>query len=205
MSEPNFKPDTCANAWQDNELVEGICQRNEFALVALIERYGSQVQAMALRICRDDLEASGVVAEVFWQFWCQAERYEAVRGSLCSYLLMMARSRSIDARRSSVSASQLRNRLIEVSANNSPQHSAASGPDWQLLRDEHAREVQQALGQLSELQRSILELAFFEGMSHTQVASILQIPLGTVKTHIRKGLERLRYLLTELSESGKQA
>ena len=203
MAEPNSKLDEVANGWLDDELVAGIRQRDEHALVALIDRYGNQVQAICLRICRDELEASGVVTEVFWQFWCQAERYESVRGSLCSYLLMMARSRSIDARRSSVSASQLCSRLIELSENQNAQHCATSGPEGQLLRDEYAREVQHALGQLTDLQRTVLELAFFEGMSHTQVASILQTPLGTVKTHIRKALMKLRYLLTELSESGR--
>lgn len=81
----------------------------------------------------------------------------------------------------------------------------ADSPEQRAMSDENAEEVQHALGQLSDLQRQMLQLAFFDGMSHREVASALQIPLGTVKTHIRKGLLRLRFLLSELSQTGKHS
>ena len=192
------------NAWLDGELVEGILGRDEQALGALIDRYGGQVLSVALRICSDELEASGVVTDVFWQFWCHADRYQSQRGSLCAYLLTMARSRSIDARRSVACRAKQRSRLMEATANISYEKLSDGQPESRLLRDENTHEVQQALQQLPDLQRQVLQLAFFEGMSHQQVATMLQTPLGTVKTYIRKGLLKLRYLLTELSESGKQ-
>lgn len=208
MTEPNFNSAQCrdefSNVWLDDELVDGIRQRNEEALTVLIDRYGGQVRALCLRICSDELEASGVVTEVFWQFWCQADRFEPARGSICTYLLTMARSRAIDARRSVASFSRQRTQWMEATKYGCEANGEGS-PEAQLLRDEYTQEVQQALKQLPDLQRKLLQLAFFDGLTHSQMASLLQTPLGTVKTHIRKGLLRLRYLLTELSESGKRA
>lgn len=203
LTDHTLTTDECRDEWLDSQLVEGIRRRDEKALAALIDRYGGQVLAVSLRICSDELEASGVVTEVFWQFWCHADRYEPLRGSLCTYLLTMARSRSIDSRRSVACLDRQRSRLMEATVNIGYDKLSDGQPESRLLRDEYTHEVQQALEQLPELQRQVLQLAFFEGMSHQQVATMLQTPLGTVKTHIRKGLLRLRYLLTELSESGK--
>lgn len=186
---------------QDESLIDGIRRREEQALKVLLDRYGGQVHALCLRICTDELEASGIVTEVFWRLWSQVDRFDPARGSICTYLLTMARSRAIDARRTSNSVWQNQLRLLESATHSG--NDRLQAPDEQLLRDEHSQEVRLALEQLTKLQRELLHLAFFEGMSHTQMAAILQTPLGTVKTHIRKGLQRLRFLLTELSESGR--
>ncbi len=198
-----------ADAWArdvpDEELVRLICQHDEAALAVLIQRYGGQVQVVCKSICGDELEANGVVSDVFWEFWRHAELFQSQRGSLRSYLLTMARSRSIDRMRSVVSQSRQRSKFIDATVHNAKELSSADSPERRALSDENAEEVQQALCQLSELQRQTLQLAFFDGMSHREVASTLQIPLGTVKTHIRKGLLRLRFLLSELSQTGKHS
>ncbi len=187
----------------DDDVVHLIRLQDERALGTLIQRYGGQVHAVCRNICGDELEANGVVSDVFWQFWRHAELFQPQRGSLRSYLLTMARSRSIDRKRSITALSRQRSRFIDATINSTPELSPADSPDHRALHDENAEEVQQALCQLSDLQRKMLQLAFFDGLSHREVASSLQIPLGTVKTHIRKGLLRLRYLLSELSQTGK--
>ena len=164
-----------------------------------------KVFAICKNICGDELEANGVVSDVFWEFWRHADLFQSQRGSLRSYLLTIARSRSIDRKRSITSLSRQRSKFIDATVHNANELTPADSPDHRALRDENAEEVQQALCQLSDLQRRMLQLAFFEGMSHREVSSSLQIPLGTVKTHIRKGLLRLKYLLSELSQTGKHS
>lgn len=170
-----------------------ILQRDEHALAALIDRYGGQVLAVCLRICSDPVEANGAITDVFSHLWHQADSFEPRRGSLRSYLLTLARSRSIDARRSAVLDSSQRTRPIDVAMNSGPIQTAVTGLVTRLPsdEDENAQEVQQSLGQLSDQQRSVLHLAFFDGLSHQEVATLLQTPLATVKAHIRMGLQIL--------------
>ena len=202
MTESIKETDVCVDDMPDDGIVHLIRQHDEQALAALIQRYGGQVHAICRNICGDELEANGVVSDVFWEFWRHAELFQPQRGSLRSYLLTMARSRSIDRKRSNTSLSRQRSKFIDATIN-THDLSPADSPDHRALHDENAEEVQQALCQLSDLQRQMLHLAFFDGMSHREVASSLQIPLGTVKTHIRKGLLRLKYLLSDLSQTGK--
>lgn len=196
-----------AEAWveelPDDEIVRLIRQHDEAALTVLIQRYGGQAQAVCKSICSDELDANGVVSDIFWEFWRHADLFKSHRGSLRSYLLTMARSRSIDRMRSVASLSKQRSKFIDATISRSKELSTADLPEHRALSDENAEEVQNALCQLSDLQRQMLQLAFFDGMSHREVARTLQIPLGTVKTHIRKGLLRLRFLLSELSQTGK--
>ncbi len=205
MTECSRQAETWAGELPDEEIVRLVCRHDESALAVLIQRYGGQVQTVCKSICSDELEANGVVSDVFWEFWRHAELFQPHRGSLRSYLLTMARSRSIDRMRSVASQSRQRTKFIDATINHSKELSLADSPEHRAVSDENAEEVQQALCQLSELQRQMLELAFFDGMSHREVASALQIPLGTVKTHIRKGLLRLRFLLSELSQTGKHS
>ena len=197
--------DACVDELPDEEIVRLIRLHDEPALMVLIQRYGGQVHTVCKSICGEELETNGVVSDVFWEFWRHAELFESQRGSLRSYLLTMARSRSIDRKRSITSLSRQRSKFIDTKINSNHELATSDSPDQRALSVEKAEEVQQALCQLSDLQRQMLQLAFFDGLSHREVASSLQIPLGTVKTHIRKGLLRLRYLLSELSQSGKHS
>ena len=198
-----------ADAWtgemSDDQIVWLILQQDESGLTALIQRYGGQVHAVCKCICCDELEANAVVSDIFWEFWRHAELFQSHRGSLRSYLLTMARSRSIDRMRSAASQTRQRSKFIDATSGSSQEIATSDSPEQRAMSNENAEEVQHALSQLSDLQRQMLQLAFFDGMSHREVASTLQIPLGTVKTHIRKGLLRLRYLLSELSQTGKHS
>ncbi len=190
----------------DDEIVGLIREHDERGLAALIQRYGGQVYSVCRSILfGDEFEISGVVSDVFWEFWRHADLFECQRGSLRSYLVTMARSRSIDRMRAVASLARQHRKFRDATSNNSKELSTAESPEQRALRDENAEEVQQALSQLSEPQQRMLRLAFFDGMSHREVASALQIPLGTVKTHIRQGLLRLRYLCLELSRVEKHS
>jgi RNA polymerase sigma-70 factor, ECF subfamily len=195
--------ETCASESSDDELLCSIQMRDERALAALIQRYGGQVQAVCRVICGDDLEANGVVSDVFWEFWRNSSLYAKQRGSVRAYLLTMARSRSIDRKRAMSSRSRQHSDYIDATMTNTFAHSLNQAPDYQVMNDENAEQIQQALCQLSELQRQLLQLTFFHGMSHREVASSARLPLGTVKTHIRKGLLRLKNLLVEFSKTGE--
>lgn len=203
MNELSGPSGACANELSDDELLCSIQMRDERALAALIQRYGGQIQAICKLICGDDLEANGVVSDVFWEFWRHSDLYSKQRGSLRTYLLTMARSRSIDRKRAMSTRSRQHMEFIDAIITSPDANSLNQNPDYQLMNDENAEQIQQALCQLSDLQRQLLQLAFFHGLTHREVASSANLPLGTVKTHIRKGLLRLRKLLVGFSQTGE--
>ncbi len=203
MNELSGPPDVCANESSDDELLCLIHMRDERALAELIQRYGGQVQALCKLICSDDLEANGVVSEVFWEFWRHSELYSKQRGSLRTYLLTMARSRSIDRKRAMSARSRQHTEFVDATLTNADTNALNSTPDGQAMSDENAEQIQQALCQLSDVQRQLLQLTFFHGMSHREVSRSVNLPLGTVKTHIRKALLRLRTLLVEFRQTGE--
>ena len=184
----------------DAELIQSICRRDESALDDAIRIYGGQVNALCKRICCDDLEASGVVSEVFWELWRNASLFQSHRGSLRSYLLTMARSRSLDRYRRVASQNRRQSKFIEAAVDRMGDFASNESPDERPIHDENSREVHSALSQLPQLQRQALILAFFDGLSHSQVSQELGMPLGSVKTNIRNGLLKLRQLLAPLRE-----
>ncbi len=135
-----------------------------------------------------------MLQEVFVQAFRQAGRYDASRGVVAAWLLMMARSRAIDRLRARRSRVEGRTGEVQV-LNDVPdaQPNVASA----LLDEERTRLVREALAELPLLQRIAIELAYYEGLSHTEIAERLEQPLGTVKTRIRLGLLKLRGVLTE--------
>ncbi len=168
-----------------------IAQGDGDALAELYDRYARPVYSLALRILRDARDAEDVVQEVFAQAWRQASRYTATRGAVAAWLLTLARSRAIDrlrarrARPEGASDDAAALRLMD-----------ASPPiEHQLLSAEQIARVRAALGDLPVLQRVAIELAYFEGLSHVEIADHLEQPLGTVKTRIRLAMGKLRETL----------
>ena len=162
----------------------------------LYDRYAGEVFAVCLRVLDNHADAEDAAAEVFCEVWQRRERYDGRRAGPRTYLVLLARSRAID---------RLRSRRARLDRNNSPSFDevlhpttagAATGPDAQVVRAELADRVRAALAELDQRQRTALDLAFFEGLSHREVAERLGAPLGTVKTHIRKGLAKLRYSIS---------
>jgi RNA polymerase sigma-70 factor (ECF subfamily) len=172
----------------DRAVIDRIAHGDEDGLAELYDRHGRLVYSMALRIVRDQSDAEDVVQDVFSQAWHQAARYDPARGSVVGWLLMLTRSRSIDRVRG-------RRSQPEPSANESTLDTLADpapGADVQMTASARAAQVRHALEGLSLLQRVAIELAFFEGLTHAEIAERLELPLGTVKTRIRQGLLKLR-------------
>src|SRR5690349_15303994 len=148
----------------------------------LYDRYSGVVYGVALRVLGNTTSAEDVVQEVFLQLWRNPQAFDADRGRLASWLAVIARNRAIDL---------LRKRPMEEDIDEMPISTGVNLEDEssQRLAVEKVRGV---LGQLPQDQRKALEMAFFEGMTHTEIASKTGEPLGTVKTRIRSGLLALR-------------
>lgn len=161
---------------------------DERAIEELYDRHARPVYSLALRILQDPADAEDVVQEVFVQAWLQASRYDAARGAVAAWLLTTARSRAIDRARARRARPDLPGGTLP------PIDVPDSGqlPDAQLLSAEHVARVRSALSDLPTLQRAALELAYYEGLSHVEIAARLEQPLGTVKTRIRLAMIKLR-------------
>ena len=177
----------------DSELVARAGSGDERAMTDLYDRYGAVVYTVAYRVVGERADAEEVVVEAFAQAWRDAGRFEAARGSVAAWLTMIARSRALDL----VRARGRRERLAATAASASPDASApgadpAANPAERTEQDERRQMVRQAMESLSPPQRQAIELAFFEGLSQSEIAERLGEPLGTVKTRVRLGMPKLR-------------
>jgi len=187
----------------DLRLMEAIKAGEASALQALYERYGRVVFGLCRRILGDPRDAEEATLDTFAQVWEQGDRYDPARASALSYLMTVARSRAIDRARALG-----RQRILLPESDEAllaaldrgvpPRPSALSA----LLSAESRSAVEDALRALPPEQREAVELAFFAGLSHREVAERLAAPLGTVKTRIRQGLLRLRDSLARLIQEG---
>ena len=180
----------------DGELVARAARGEEPAIGQLYDRYGPVLYAVAYRIVGQRADAEEVVLDAFAQAWREASRFEAGRGSVAGWLTTIARSRALDL----VRARTRRDRITATAAADRPETSPAMSefrpdPAGALEHDERRREVRQALETLSPPQRQAIELAYFEGLSQSEIAERLQEPLGTVKTRVRLGMQKLRECL----------
>lgn len=175
----------------DRELAERIAAGDEAALTELIRRYSGHVAGLCRRICRDESDVNDLVSEVFWELWCRAGSFDANRSNVRTFLLLVARSRAIDRRRSS----RARLQRQTVAAQDADKIGAESPEVKQVLQAEESQLVHSALNHLDASQRQVIELAFFDGLTHEQVARQLGAPLGTIKSRIRSGLLQLKRIL----------
>jgi len=175
----------------DTYLLRRIAAGDGDALTELFDRHSSVVLGLLVRIVGGRAEAEEVLQEVFLQAWMQADRYDEERSTPRGWLLMLARSRALD-------------RLRRREAQRRREDEAAEGADdavvpmgtARLEAAERRSRIGAALGILSPEQRHCIELAFFEGLTHTQIAERLQAPLGTVKSRILLGMNKLRQALS---------
>jgi len=161
------------------------------AVAELYDRHARPIYSLALRILGDATEAEDIVQEVFSQAWKQAARYSASRGAVAAWLMTLARSRAIDrlrakrARPGDVSDERVAGQLVD----------AGPPADSLVLSSEQVARVRAALDELPLLQRAAIELAYYEGLTHAEIADRLEQPLGTVKTRIRLAMVKLRDVL----------
>jgi RNA polymerase sigma-70 factor (ECF subfamily) len=175
------------------ELMRKIALRDSAALDAFYERYHRLVFSLVLRVIRVREDAEDVVVDVFWQIWQQAGRYDESRGKPVTWLLTIARTRAIDALRSSnrQAAHISLAATADTPEDRRPSAIAETPGDPGILADTR-QAVRVALKSLPDQQRIPLEMAYFEGMTHTEIAETLNQPLGTMKDRIRMGMSHLR-------------
>ena len=176
----------------DRAILNRVAGGDPSALAALYDRHGRGVYSLACRIVTDRADAEDVVQEVFTQAWQQASRYDQGRATVTGWLLMMTRARAID---------RVRARAARPATSNAPDTSlpdvpdAGPGMEAEAISAESAARLRQALGDLPEAQRRTIELAYYEGLTQTDIAEKLQEPLGTIKTRMRSALQKLRAAL----------
>ena len=181
-------------------LLQRMARGDEQALGLLYDRWEPAVRTAALRIVKEPVEADDVVEEVFWQAWRQAARFDSARGGAGTWLLTVARSRSLDRMRATKRTRA--ESSLEDAVEASGDAFATPGPDPLAAAEqgERATLVAQALATLQPSQRECLELAYFGGLSQSEIAARTGQPLGTVKTRMRLALRKLRDTLAPLAE-----
>jgi RNA polymerase sigma-70 factor (ECF subfamily) len=176
----------------DFGLMQAVAARDQRALASLYDRHSGAVFGVCLRILRDREEAEEATCDVFIELWNRSSRFDEERGHPIAYLLNLARSRAIDRLRSR----GRRNRLFVVrDEDETLDPPSTASPLADTLTGEMRARLERALSGLAPGQKRALELAYFDGMSHAEIASALGEPLGTVKTRIRQGLLRMRETL----------
>lgn len=173
----------------DIEVLAALRSGQIHALDVLYDRYAKQVYGLAYRILASTEEAEDITQEVFLSLW-QKDSYQSDRGSLKVFLITLTRSRSIDKLRSQGTRDRFLQRWQRLSASEQE-----ATPLEKMSRSEQSDFLQQALADLSNREREILEIAYCEEISHTEVAKRLNLPLGTVKSRFRQALSKLRQRL----------
>jgi RNA polymerase sigma-70 factor, ECF subfamily len=166
----------------DLAIVTGLKTGDQSAMAALYDRYSSVVYAVALRVLGDTGAAEDVLQEVFLQLWRNPGAFDAARGSLGSWLAVITRNRAIDSLRKRRPETDIEDVVLSVA------------PDLaaEAERSRVAEKVRGVMGSMAAAQRSALEMAYWQGMSHSEIAEKTGEPLGTIKTRIRAGLIALR-------------
>ncbi|HMD31949.1 MAG TPA: sigma-70 family RNA polymerase sigma factor [Candidatus Acidoferrales bacterium] len=181
----------------DHVLVLRIVERDETALAELYDRYGNLVYAVALRVLRDTAAAEEVLQDIFHRLWNVAARFDPGRGSLPAWLAVTARHRAIDClrRRSQMQEAPVAEAEIVLPFD----------LEEQVYRGRILERIRAAMTRMPESQRTLMELAFFEGLTHSELAQRTGDPLGTIKSRLRAAIAGLRKELADLVPSGRGA
>jgi RNA polymerase sigma-70 factor, ECF subfamily len=178
----------------DLDLLKRIAARDTAALADLYDRHNRLLFGMILRIVRDRAEAEDLLQEVFVRVWTRAALYDPLLGGPTAWLVRLARNRAIDrirARRRGINVSSLDESAVDAV----PSARDIRSPETVVLAEERRGTVMDALADLPAEQRCLIEAAFFEGYTHSQLATHFGLPLGTVKTRIRTGMIAMRQRL----------
>jgi RNA polymerase sigma-70 factor (ECF subfamily) len=190
----NRQPDIRVLA--DEELMELVRAGDARAFEVIFDRHSGAAFSLAYRMCGRQAMAEDVVQEAFVSLWRSGARYDATRGSVRTWVLSVVRNRTIDAfRRENAKGS--RDVAEEGIAERMP---APELTDTEVERRDEARQVRKALVELPPDQRQVIELAYFGGFTHSQIADMLELPSGTVKGRMRLGLTKMRLALGDTTE-----
>ena len=196
ISDAPDAPDAPADA----DLVRAMADGDEDALASFYDRHRGLVFAVALRVLHDRGRAEEVLVDVFHELYNRAPQFDPQRGNPLTFLMMIARSRSIDRLRATGRGPASRPgdlSLMPPTADGSP------GPAQHAAAGERAGRIRRAIGRLTDNQREAIEGAFYGGLTHRELAEALRRPLGTIKSDIRRGLIRLRdWLAGEVDDLG---
>jgi RNA polymerase sigma-70 factor, ECF subfamily len=183
----------------DAELLRRMAAGDESALGELYDRWSPLVHSVVMRVVNDEDDAEELVEETFWQAWRQAGRYDASRGGISGWLVVIARSRALDRVR--LRGWQRAGAATSMDGTDAPEPVIdVAGPLDAAELDETRRLVRAALERLPAEQRETVEMAYFRGMSQSEIAAATGQPLGTVKTRARLALQKLREALSVLRE-----
>ena len=172
----------------DPDLAARIKRRDPQAMADLYDLYGRLAYSLILRIVRDRDMAEDLVQETFLRVWTRAQAFDSARGALGPWLLAVARNRAIDYLRSA--DCRMARSTFEIVEMENP--ALFANLEKQLVSSDQAGRIRVALSRLNPNQRSVIELAYFEGLSQTEMAEKLGQPLGTIKTWVRTALKNLR-------------
>lgn len=189
--------DTAAIRARDQDLislVEQVAAGDQAALATLYDTTNRLVYGLILRVLGDTSSAEEVLLDVYTQVWRQAASYDASRGTPLAWLTTIARSRAIDRLRSGWQDQQRKEPLETLG----DAVADAANPEETTVASERQRLVRAALDTLSPEQREVIELAYYSGLSHSEIAEKLNQPLGTVKTRTRLGMMKLREALAPM-------
>lgn len=176
----------------ESALMKRIARGDERALADLYDRLSPLAYGLALRIAGDSGLAQDILQEAFLRVWNRAREYKRGRGSARAWVLRIVRNATIDQLRSRDSRKR-----AEENAWREPAEARQEGPDDGAIRREASLKLHNALSTLPAQQRRMIEIAYFQGLSHAEIAARENLPLGTVKTRIRDGVLRLRSLAVE--------
>ncbi len=184
---------------QFSNIIQGMVERNEASLVELYDCTLSKVYGLALKITRRHDLAEDVVGDTYWQAWQEAPRFDSTRGPTMAWLMMICRSRAIDALR----------RLDEAESHPEPQdlvahEEVASVPLENLLTLERDSALYAAMATLGVIQRQLIALAFFKGLTHEDIAAQMTMPLGSVKSNIKRAQTKLKAALMQDKMADKE-
>ena len=172
----------------DDELIRMVVQRDRDAFITLYDRHSAKVFGLTLRMLDEQMAAEEVTQDTFLKLWTRADTFSSQKGSLLAWLLTIARRTALDRIR-------LDNRRPEFSNPTDPEDVWRLSPDPDSQTDEARwRSLHFLLLELPEEQRRVIDLAYYHGMSQSQIAEFLAVPLGTIKTRLRLGMEKLRQL-----------
>ena len=188
---------SATNANDDEQLLAQVAQGDRAAFATLYDRFSTPLYSLAIKMLANETEAQDVLHDVFISIWHKAEGFRANRGSAFSWAVALLRNRVIDR----IRARRRRGELLEANAPDlEPSGSVTTSSAENCETSERAREVRSAMGQISDDQRQVLRLAFFEGLTQAEIAEKLKEPLGTIKARAQRGMAKLRALLKGINE-----